>query len=271
MKKNIFDYKDYKVYLHALIASKPRSGRGMRMSLAKALKVPVSHISQVLGGSSHLTLEQAEGTNAYLGHTEEEANFFLLLIQLARAGTPALRKRLNTQAQQVLEKRFILKERLGVKASLSIEDQATFYSSWIYGAIHVMLSIEEFQTKEAISTYLGISLKQVNEILRFLESIGLAIHKANGRYGIGTARIHLGHDSPMISKFHTNWRMRAIRSLEDENAQNDIHYSSVVTVSDADVTRIKSLLVKNIEEIKTIIRDSKEEGVHCFSLDFFRL
>jgi uncharacterized protein (TIGR02147 family) len=241
------------------------------MAMARSIGAPVSHVSQVLNGSFHFTLEQAEGVNEYFGHTQDESNFFLLLVQYARAGTPSLRRRLESQIQQVIERRLILKERLGVTASLSSEAQATFYSSWIYGAIHVMLSIEGFQTREAISRYLRLSQKRVGEILEFLVSLGLAVQSENGRYRIGTTRIHLGNNSPMISKFHTNWRMRAIRSLEDENTQANLHYSSAITISEADVTRIKSQLVRYIDEIKTVVRESKEEGVHCFSLDFFRL
>ncbi len=144
-----------------------------------------------------------------------------------------------------------------------------FYSSWIYGAIHVMLTIPEFQTKEAIAKYLNLSLKKTAEILEFLVSIGLAKQSVSGRFEIGEARIHLGSDSPLISKFHTNWRMQAIRSLEKEDLKEDLHYSSAVTLSEEDFLKIKSLLVKHIEEIKAIIRDSSAEGVHCFSIDLF--
>lgn len=271
MNKTIFDYGDYKSYLSEVIGSKPRRGRGVRIALARALGAPVSHVSQVLGGKSHLSLEQAEGVNAFLGHTDEEAEFFLLLIQLTRAGTPALRKRLEIQLGRLREKRLVLKDRLGIQAKLSADQQATFYSSWVYGAVHVMLSIEKFQTKEAVSRHLGISLKRINEVIEFLESVGLAVRDDQGKYGIGTTRIHLGSDSPLISKFHTNWRMKAIQSLEKEDAEKDLHYSSAITIAEADVLRIHAKLVDYIQEIKAIVRDSKEEGVHCFSLDFFRI
>jgi uncharacterized protein (TIGR02147 family) len=270
MKKEIFDYRDYKGYLEAYIRSQPKAGRGLRMAIAEHIGSPVSHISQVLNGNSHLTMEQAEGVNEFLGHTQDEAQFFLFLVQLARAGTPALRKRISSQMQQVLERRLVLKDRLGIK-SLTKEDQMEFYSSWVYGAIHVMLSIPGMQTKEAISRYLGISVKRTAEILEFLVSIGLAKPKEKGRYEIGTARIHLGVDSPLISKFHTNWRMKAIQSLEKENASEDLHYSSVVTISESDFINIKAQLVKQIEDIKAVIKSSPEEGVHCFNIDFFRI
>ena len=270
MKKDIFDYNDYKSYLEAYISAQPKAGRGLRLQLAEHIGVPVSHISQVLNGKSHLSLEQAEGVNEFLGHTDDEAQFFFLLIQLSRAGTQALKKRLKNQIQQIVEKRLILKDRLGIK-SLSKEDQMEFYSSWMYAAIHVMLTIPEYQTKEAISQYLGISLKRTAEILQFLTTLGLAIQKDKGRYDVGTARIHLGSDSPLISKLHTNWRMKAIESLDKEDTTADLHYSSAITISEADVTRIKSMLVKYIEETKQVVRESPAEGVHCFSMDFFRI
>ncbi len=121
-----------------------------------------------------------------------------------------------------------------------------------------------------VSEYLGISLKRTAEILEFLVSIKLALPVENGRFTVGTSRIHLGSDSPMISKFHTNWRMQAIRSLETED-KNDLHYSSVITISDEDFKKIKSLLVKYIEEIKLIVKESPSEKVHSLCLDFFQI
>jgi uncharacterized protein (TIGR02147 family) len=271
MEKDIFEYRDYKAYLRAAIASKPKGGRGIRIGLARSLGCPVSHISQILNGSSHLSMEQAEGVNQFFGHSPVEASFFLLLLQFSRAGTPQLRKRLDGQIREFLDRSLALKQRLDIKDSLSVEDQAIYYSSWLYGAVHVMVSVEELKTKEALSTYLGISLKRIGEILEFLVSIGLVVKKEGSRFEMGVVRIHLPHDSPMIAKLHANWRLQAIRSLEKEDSQRDLHYSSVVTVSENDATRIKSLLMRYIQEIKAIVRDSKEEGVHCFALDFFEL
>jgi uncharacterized protein (TIGR02147 family) len=270
MEKDIFSFKSYRAYILHRITGMPKSGRGMRLALAKAISCPVSHISQVLNNISHLSLEQAEAANEFLGHTEEEGDFFLLLVQYARAGTKTLEDRLNRQISQTQQKRLVLKDRLGVKEEISPIDQATFYSSWIYGAIHVMVSIPKFQTREAIADHLKLSVKTVGEILEFLVSLGLVVKNPKG-YAIGTSRIHLGSDSPMISKFHSNWRMKAIQSFENEDFKNNLHYSSAITISDADFLRIKALLVKYISEIKSVIRDSKEENAFCFSMDFFKI
>lgn len=271
MSKDIYAFRDYKGYLKARFQSLPKQGRGARKAMAEALGCPTSHISQVLSGSSHFTMEQAEGVNQYLGHTEDEAQFFFLLIHFARAGTPSLRSRLNKQIQSVQQKRLVLKDRLGVKEGLSKEDQTKFYSSWVYGAIHVLLAAKKFQTKETISNRLGISMKRTSEILEFLVQTGLAKPLPGHRFEIGTARIHLGNDSDLISKFHTNWRVQAIRSLDKESVNEDLHYSSAISISEADFLRIKGMLVKAIEEIKPVIRDSEAEDAYSFSIDFFGL
>lgn len=271
MQKNIFDFKDYRLYMLDFIAAQPKKGRGTRSAIAAALCCPVSHISQVLKGVSHLNMEQAHELNRYLNHTQEESEFFLLLIQFSRAGTQSLRSFFENQIHRILEKRLVLKDRLDVKKSLSEKDQVLFYSSWHYQAIHIMLTVSRFQTREAMSKHIGLSVKTVSEALDFLISIGLAVQE-KGRYRSGTSRIHLGNDSPMISKHHINWRMKAIQSLDRENSQEDLHYSSVVSVSEEDALKIKSLIVKYIEALKGVVKESQpEEGVHCFSIDFFRL
>lgn len=270
MEKDIFSFKDYRAYILAKFDHMPKAGRGARLAMAKAIASPVSHITQMLNGISDLSIEQADAANEFLGHTEDEGDFFILLVQYGRAGSKSLQNRLERQIRNVQEKRLVLKNRLGVKNEISSQDQSTFYSSWIYGAIHVMVSIPKFQTRDAIASHLGLSSKYVGEILEFLISIGLIVKTIKG-YEIGTSRIHLGNDSPMISKFHTNWRMKAIQSFEREDFKNNLHYSSAVTISEDDFLKIKTLLVKYISEIKAIIKESKEEGAYSFCLDFFKI
>src|SRR3989338_1010700 len=257
MNQSIFDYKDYKVYLAHVFAVK---GRGQQSRLAQAIHCQTAYVSQVLNGNAHFSLEQAENINHFLDHTKEESHFFLLLIQLARAGTETLKQYFLEHVNDTVKKHLILKNRLTTIETVPREKQVFYYSSWIYATIHVMLSIPEFQTKEAISKYLGLPLSKVSEVLNFLTSIGLA-KKENNHFKIGKKRIHVGHDSPIIFHHHTNWRMAALRSLDrpENNHSYDLHYSSVVTLSKEDILKIKSHLIKEITEVKNIIKNSEEE------------
>ena len=133
-----------------------------------------------------------------------------------------------------------------------------------------MLTVPEFQSKEAISKRLGISASVSAEILTFLTSIGLA-KQHHGRFITGESQIFLGSDSPLISKHHINWRLQAIRAVEKDRAADDLHYSSVWSISERDFLKIKAQLVKYLDETRTVLKESKEEDVVCLSLDFFKL
>ena len=87
MKKALFEYSDYKLYLSDKIDGMPKHGRGERSKLAEALRCHLAYVSQVLKGEAQLSLEQADIINQYFDHSPDEADFFLLLVQAARAGT----------------------------------------------------------------------------------------------------------------------------------------------------------------------------------------
>ena len=267
--KTIFDHQNYKTYLEMAEEAEVLGKRGFRSAVARAAGCQTAYVSQVLNGGANLSLEQAELISTLLGHSREEGHYFLLLVQLERAGTSSLKSYFQSQVAEVLQKRMVLKHRLDVKATLSVEHQATYYSAWYFAAIHVALTIPELRQPESIARRLKLPLSLVKETLEFLLSVGLAVYE-NGKWQIGTTRIHLANDSPLISKHHTNWRMQSIAAFDRRNA-DDLHYSSVVTLSDDDVLKVKSRLVETIEQIKTIIKDSPGEGVHSFTLDFFRL
>lgn len=191
------------------------------------------------------------------------------MLEYTRAGTHSLKKFLRTRLDKIRNSYLSIKERVKVKETLSREDQSKYYSAWYYAAIHVMLTIPQFQHKDSLVKYLKISPQIVNEVLEFLLSVGLAVKKGS-LYTVGTSQIHLERNSPLISKHHTNWRLQAIRSLENEYDE-DLHYSSVFTLTENDAHRIRSMLVKEIEAAVTIIKESKEEITTALVVDFYKI
>jgi uncharacterized protein (TIGR02147 family) len=263
-----FSYLDYRKYLENRL---PVSGkeRGIRSRLAEALSCQTAFISRVLHGEAHFSLEHGVVINRFLKHTDAEGEFFLLLVQLARAGSEELRKFFEKQIAGILEKRQHIAERIQVKNDLSHEDQMRYYSTWYYAAIHVLITVPEFQTIEALTNYLRLPRSQIEAALEFLTSTGLVTRDGNS-FRAGTTRIHIGKNSPMISKHHTNWRMRAIDAI-DRFSRDDLFYSGPVSISHADAEKIHAKYLKFIEEIEAIVKPSKEEGVYCLGLDFYKL
>ncbi len=268
-KNSIFDFENYKNYILFRIKNSPRNGRGLKLKMAETLKCQSAFISQVLNSDPNFSLEQAIGINKFFGHNKEEARFFLLLLQLERAATRDLKEFFKEEIKEVINKRSDLKNRIDIKSSLKNLDQQIYYSNWLYACIHMLVAIPEFQTLYALEKYLRIPREKIIDVLNFLENTGI-IQKINGHYKIGVTRIHLSKDSPQIQRHHTNWRMKAIQSI-DMNIPEDLHFSTIVSISNEDVPKIKEKLIKCIEECRTIIKDSKEETVQCLCLDFFKI
>jgi uncharacterized protein (TIGR02147 family) len=270
---SVFHFLDYKPYLVRAIQTAPRKGRGMKSALATAAGCQSAYFSRMLADQAELNLEQADAISQYLGHTEPENQYFLLCVQHTRAGTPRLRAHFRKQLEDIRQKRSVLKERFQVKQTLTLEDQTTYYSSWLHAAAHMAASVPQYGTKELLASLLGVSTARIAEILDFLQTRGMLIFD-NGKYRLGTVRVHLGSDSPLISKHHTNWRIQVIRSLDREagsQKNEDLHYSSIVSLSRADRQKLKALLLKTIDEFNAVVAPSPEEEVQCLALDFFQV
>jgi len=267
----IFDYRDYKKYLNAALSTEG-AGRGSRSRLAAALRCQTAFISHVLNAHSHFSLEHAVVISRFLNHTSEEQRYFILLVGLGRAGSKELEEHFGSQLDEIQRKRTQIKERITTDRALNPEAQMRYYSAWYYSAIHVATSVPDYQTRDALSAALGLAPGLVAECLEFLAACGLVVEK-KGRFLIGPVRIHLGADSPMISKLHANWRLQSLQSLERpvSAAATDLHYSTVLTLSLADVTRVREILLRAIDETEKVFRPSREEVVYCVGMDWFKV
>lgn len=61
-----------------------------------------------------------------------------------------------------------------------------------------------------------------------------------------------------------------MQSLERQSS-GELHYSGVVTISRNDVFRVREVLVKAFEDVRFIVKASKDEEVYCYNLDLFGL
>ena len=269
MKSSLFEYTHYKAFLNALIAAKPNGGRGQRKLLAEAIGCQVAYITHVLSGENHFSLEQAEASARYFSLSREETEFFLLLVQQNRAGTVSLRKLFDSQLEERRQKNQLLKTRLKITESLSREDQAIYYGSWHFAAIHVLLTIPEFRSVEEISARLKLKPKRVLEVLEFLAAQGL-VKKELGHYKTIAPFLHLESDSPLIPRHHTNWRLRSIDSF-DEVAPEELHYSLAFTIARSDIPKVREVLTQALESCAKIIRPSKEEELVSLCVDLFKV
>jgi uncharacterized protein (TIGR02147 family) len=268
--KSIFLFKDYKKYLLDFLENQPQRGRGLRGKWAEAAGCQLAYVSHVLGGPPHFSLEQAESISRFVGHSQEETEYFLLLVEKARAGTASLKQFFQHLIEAKLEYYHNLRNRMKIQASLKLEDQAIYYSRWHYAAIHMILTIPEYQTAVAISEYFSMPLVKVKEYLSFLVTRHLAEEATSGRYSVKEQFLHIGKESPLFPHQQVTWRHKAIESIYNKDA-NAIHFASCFSLSARDIAKIKDILGQTIEDTTEVIKPSKEEKLFSICLDFFEL
>lgn len=151
---DLFTSSDYKAYLSKLVEG---SSWGTISRLADAAGCQRSYFSKVLKGSIHLTTDHASGLCDYLKFSNEEADYFMALVELGRAATPAYRRRIHSKLKMLRDEHENLTMRLKRPAARLGEKEMLYYSAWYYSAIHILVSIPEFQSVEAIAKRLELN------------------------------------------------------------------------------------------------------------------
>ena len=265
--KRIWEFTAYRSYLEEKLGG-PGSRTGLRKQLAEAIPVHTTFVSQVLTNRADFSLEQAEAINDFLDHSEEEGEYFILLLLRERAGAVTLRKRFDRKIQEMRDRRLNIKARLQVDKAISSLDQEKFYSSHVYGAAHVLTSIPDFQTTEDLAKALKLSHSRVQDIVEFLARLGV-VEVRSGKLRPGSRHIHLSNESELILKHHANWRLHAINSLQFLDRE-DVHYSGCVSLSQEDAFKVKESLLSNLKSNADTISKSKEELAYVLNIDFYK-
>lgn len=264
---NLFEQTNYKTALGLLIENYTEEKRGLQTRLAQAIGCQQAYISRVLSDKAEFNQEQAYAIANFFDLDQLEKKFFFCLVNYNRAGTEELKAYYKNQLDEVLSQKMILGLRINKDVVISDEIRSIYYSDWIYAAVHILTSIDDFQTVSSISKKLNYPSDKIVKTLDFLIQSGL-VKKQNSVYQYHSGNLHLESDSPYIKNHHTNWRLKSIEDVSRGTAKS-LHYSSVISCSEKDFQRIQDLMVDTVKKIREIVKNSKDEKIFCYTLDGF--
>jgi uncharacterized protein (TIGR02147 family) len=220
-----------------------------------------------LNGKKDLSLEQADRLSEILNLSEQESEYFLLLVLHERAGSQNLKRKFKKRIQDAQEKSKNISSRLKVQNVLSEETKAKFYSSWLYSGVRNLTALPEMISADAIATKLDLPRELVQSIIEFLLEQGLCIQTEKG-LSFGPSRTHVAADSPWVSQHHRNWRDRSIQKMLLKRSE-DLYFTFPMSLSEKDAEKIRKLIPTWIEAVHAIVGPSASECVRCLNIDFF--
>lgn len=265
----LFDCLDYREYISFKLKAEIKLKKGGSASLARALGVNSSYVSQVIQGHKNLSSEQAYLLSEHFGFDTLECDYFAALTSYSRASNPNYKAHLTTQ---LMEMRRFARMREGLSTEdqpLDLPSQGIFYSSWWYAAIHLLTGIKEFKTSQNISRHLGISVADTEKVLDFLVTRGLC--KFTGStYSVGLRSTHLHKDSPFRPRHHLNWRMKSIEHMPKADPQN-FFFTAPMRIDEKTFSKIKIALETFCESQKEKVDLADDELVACLNIDLFKV
>lgn len=263
---DLYQHKYYKEFLQEYIKTFKKVG--ITAELAKAAGCDRTYFSQMLNSKVQLTPDHAYGLCEYFEFNEDQEEYFLLLVLKDRASSPAFAKRLEKKIAMLQEKKLNLSHQLKGRADkLPMQQMALYYSDWLYGAVHILTAVSEYQTPSAMAEKLNLKPAIIQRILKDLLSMNLV--KAEGsRFVHSGKNIHVPDDSPFNRQNHFNWRMKAMSHIHEREG---VHYSSTFAISKSDYPALKKQLLSFIDEQRKKISNSGSEETFCFCSDLFKL
>jgi len=270
MSPNLHDYLDYKEFIRATIATAPRKGHGQLSRMAEAAQVHKTTLSQILHGNKDLSPEQALRVAQFLSLNGGDTERFVLLVLYARAGSADLQAMYRRQIETKKEERLSLANRVTRDRELGDEEKSIYYSNWIYSAVRNLTAIPGFRRRGELSRRLGVEPAYADEVIAFLLRTCLCIER-NGELVPGPQMTHLSADSPIVSRHHGNWRVKAMERHPQLNRIRELAYTAPMTLSESDALKVRAMLADLVERTDEVVGPSPSEKFYCMCLDWFEV
>jgi uncharacterized protein (TIGR02147 family) len=264
----LFSFDDYRPLIRAWIQAQPRQGWGQSARLAAAAGINTSLMSHVLVGKRDLTFDQALKIAEFIQLNESETDFFLILVELSRAGTERSIEYWQKRRAVAREKANQVSNLVREEIALSDSTSRIFYSSPIYSAIRVLSSIGAGITDQEVARRCNLPENQAKECIEFLLESRLCV-RINGKLQPGPQVTVAAKGTSQYRSHHTNWRLASIRAVDRDIGGTLI--TAPLSLSQKDFAAIRDELLVLIKSVSERVRSGTPEIAACLNLDLFPL
>jgi uncharacterized protein (TIGR02147 family) len=267
-KTDLFEYKDYRLYLKDWFAwvKAHRSSYSYRVFAAKAGFKTSNFLMLVMQGRRNLTEESIKKFSIALDHTVSEQEFFRGLVYFNQGKSHEDK---NHYYQQLLQSKKYKQQR-------PIESrQYEYYSSWYHPVIREMVVSKDFDgTPESISKKISpaITPAQVTKSIALLESLGFIHKNSDGAWQQSSSILSTGPEltSLVVHNYH-----RVVLDLSKAvmdhvvMAERDFSSMTLGVAKERIVTLREKIRVFRKEVLQLVSNDTRPDEVVLLNMQFF--
>ncbi len=261
------------VILKVIKAGQDEIPHGAKNKLAKIIQCHPTYVAQILRGIVLMSQEQALLFCKEFDFNDQQTDFFLILLNIERAGTLALKNYYETKKNQ-------LESKLGevgrsLKASqLDEQFEEEFFSNWDFQSIYAALTLYGLKRSfKKITESLGIATDRANYILAKLQEFKM-VTEINGKWTVNNTKIHFNGKNPEArQKFHLAWRLKALEKnfVSSAKDKDNFNFSSIITLNKTYHEKLIMMLKKLIQDFSQDIDAIETDSISVLNIDFFQI
>ncbi|MBF0361240.1 MAG: hypothetical protein HQK49_09525 [Oligoflexia bacterium] len=253
--------------------------------LANSTQIQKSYLSKVLKHQVHLNEEQFFKIIRFLKIEDRFHDYLFLLLRFARATNVDYKNILQKKVNELQRDKLSLTNRLSTQNIISTSDEN--HSNLIYyflnpliQVVHSCLSIDKFRKDcEKLETVLDISAHDLIFCLKILKELKHIDFTRRSDHKIEiellTSFLHLDKEHPLAKQNHVNWRINALKKLQEDRVffkrENKSDFTFTATICGS-----KELFNSLNEDLKNLIisynnklKNSNTEIVSQLNIDSF--
>jgi uncharacterized protein (TIGR02147 family) len=263
----LMNQTDYRNFLKGVLVERSAKNSAYSLrALARDLQVAPSSLSEVLKGSKHFSANMALQVAQRLGLTEDEQEYFLLLVQMATAKSPAMKDALQRRLKIVNPKAEV--------RDLSLE-LFKVVAEWYHFPILEMSQLTKFDfTPKSIAKKLGISAVEAELAIQRLVELELLEKDRHGIYQKtdGHVLAESGVPNSALRSFHKQMLAKASESVETQTPKEKVVGSETFAIDPALLDEAKQITDEYFMRMVRLARKSKKKTeIYHLGVQFFKI
>jgi uncharacterized protein (TIGR02147 family) len=268
---NIYTKNCYRAVLREVVEARKALDQDKNFEhLADSIRIPKSYLSKVLHGKADLSPDQLHLACAHLQMSDEEFDYMDLLLEFARTGLAARKKRLEQHIAAIQHEHTSAEEYLNapVAAADQIQGQAEYFLDPWASVIHMALLIPRFRDDlQLLARHLGLASARLNETIILLEKLRF-IERKQKKIVVLVEQMHLPPSS-LFRAWRSGLRTIGASKMESLNEAQSYSFSAVFTCDKKTEKLIRVRLLEMLKEVESAVGAAASTDVYQIEIGMF--